>query len=159
MSETETTAKAKVTRETRVFFAGEAKDFTVAFVLPSGLRTDPVDHQTFADETLLHALQYGIKQLYQDSVAKFDGSDLVARDHILRFTSGDWSGTRSDTGPTMAKTARRLLTANKVKGDDMKAKLAKILDPTHPGYATVKAEYEKELAAWTKGPDMKALGF
>ncbi len=103
------------TRETRVIFTGSDASFGVAFKLPGGEIVTIADHTLLPGATITHALQYGIRRLYQDGLAGAikDGADAdsAARDLIARFESGNFTR-RSAGGVTMEKVARAAIRAS-----------------------------------------------
>lgn len=164
-TETETTPVAK--RETRVQFdGGDINTGSVTFKLPGGGEVS----QSFArypQATITHALQYGLRRLYQDGLAGAikDGADAdeAARGLIDRFQSGDFSRSRTAQGVSMQSVARSLVTmALRAKlgkapsAEQVKAAVTRVLDvdgnPT--GYAKVALEYQRQLAAQDAAEDL-----
>lgn len=148
--------ETKTRRVRRVAFSGPDASFGVEFTLPSGAKVKVADHTAWPGATITKVMQYGITQLYQDGLARgkaeAPATDDDAREILACFESGDWSPTRGDGRPTMQAVAARMVRAKfpGIKGDDLKAKVTAVLDPegNPKGYATVTAQWEREVASW-----------
>lgn len=153
MSNTETKSRTQ-----RVAFSGGAADFSITFTLPGGDTQVIKDHRDLPGETITHALQYGIRRLYQDglsgSIRNGEEADDAAQALIEKFISGDWTTSRASgpKAPTMESVATTIVKAKypKAKADEVKAKVATLLDEeADPArFAIVKKAFAKAKAEW-----------
>ena len=135
------TEAAKKTREQRVTFETVGGVRKVHFKMPGG----KVVTRAVADlpeATRTHALEYGIRRVFQDGLSgrikDGESADDVADDLIARFDSGDWAGRRGggDGKQTIDAFARSLAKNSLGKDADKDAVNAKV------------AEYRANPKAW-----------